>query len=239
MIELIIAIFISITVIGALALMFVQSSDSSLSSQRQITRFSILEQQMDRIRGTVKQFGFAALALTSAPSAGTTPSADPTNPDDFISGSGCAETLTVKSNYNLTTESFPTGQTVADSPESLIVNGCTVGGTAISAGQLAPVQYADLATGMTYSASASLPAGDPYATIHTYVTQTTTAGCNTNLVGGCSGDVRRVILAVILNAQTTDLGANYPGYSSTVFANPVPSDQPNTASGLKLLGVIS
>jgi hypothetical protein len=226
-----------LVVIGALALMFVQSGDSSLASQRQISRFSLLEQQMDRIRGTVKQYGFAALALTSSPSAGITPSADPTNPNDFVSGSGCAQTFTVKSNYNLTTEGFPTGQTVADSPESLLVNGCTVGGITISGGQLSPVQYVDLTTGTGYGAVASLPAGDPYATVDTYVTQTTTAGCNTSL-GSCTGDVRRVILAVVLNSQTTDIGANYPAYSTTLFANPVPSDQTNTASGLKLLGVI-
>lgn len=237
MIELIVAIFISIVVIGALALMFVKSTDSSLASQRQISRFSVLEQQMDRIRGTVKQYGFTALALTSAPTAGVTPSTDPTNPNDFVSGSSCAQTFTVESNYNLTTELFPTGQTVADSPESLLVNGCTVGGNAISGGQLAPVQYADLATGTT---SASLPSGDPYATVYTYVTQTNTAGCNNLLVNGtCTGDVRRVILAVVLNSQATDPGANYPAYSTTLFANPVASNQTNTASGLKLLGLIS
>ena len=34
-------------------------------------------------------------------------------------------------------------------------------------------------------------------------------------------------------------GANYPAYSTTRFANPVASNQTNTASGLKLLGLIS
>ncbi len=251
MIELMVSMFVSILVVGALSLLFVESNNSSLASQRLISRYSILEQQMERIRETVKQYGFSALALSTAPSAGVNSplAVDPTNPDDFISGTGCAQAFTVESNYNLTTEAFPSTQKVADNPEPLLVNGCTVAGTAISGGQLAAVKCADLSNGTTYadpltagaypSCGTVVTAGDPYATISTFVTQTTTAGCNTALSGSCGADVRRVILAVTLSSQATDIGANYPAYATTMIANPVASNQSNTASGLKLLGVIS
>lgn len=237
MVELVVAIFIVTLVIGALADLFVQSNDSSYSSQRLLSRVSILQSQIERVRRVADQYGFSGVALTSAPGAATdTPlPRDPTNPDDFVSGSGCSRTFTVLSNYNLTTEAFPTSQTVADSPEPLLVNGCTVSGNAISGGQLAPVQYADLSTG---AVSSTAPAGDPYATVYTFVTQTTMAGCNSSL-GSCTGDVRRVIVAVVLNRQAADLGTNYPAYATTVFSNPTASDQANQASGLRILGLIS
>jgi type II secretory pathway pseudopilin PulG len=240
MIELVLSMFVVTVMLGVLALMFVQSHDSSFASQREISQLSVLQQQVERIRQTVKQYGFASLALTSAP-AGPTDSplpANPTNPNDFVSGSGCSEAFQVQSNYNNTGESFASSQTVADNPESLLVNGCTVGGNSISGGQLAPVQYADLTTGSTYASVSSVPAGDPYATVYTFVTQTSTAGCNTALGGSCTGDVRRVILAAVLDHAATDIGPSYPTYTTTMFGNPIASNQPTNASGLRILGLI-
>lgn len=238
MIELVWAIFVVAVVIGALALLFAKANDSAFSSQRELDHVSVLEQQLERIRELVKQYGFSALALISTPVAGGSITANPTNPDVFVSGSGCSATLTVESNYNNTGESFPS-QAVSDSPEALLVNGCTVSGNAISGGQLAPTQYVDLATGTTYASSGSVPAGDPYDTVYTFVTQTTMVGCNTALSGSCSGDVRRVVLAVLPTRAAADLGPSYPTYSSTLFANPAASDQPTAPSGLRLLGVIT
>lgn len=250
MIELMVSMFISLIVVGALSLLFVESNRSSVASQRLISRYAILEQQMERIRQTVKQSGFSALALSTPPSNGiNSPLAlDPTNPDDFISGTGCAQAFTVESNYNVTTESFPSSQKIADNPEPLVVNGCTVASTVISGGLLGPVQCSDLTNGMTYpdtltagtypACSTIVPPGDTYATINTFVTQTTTAGCNAPSQVSCGADVRRVILAVTLSSQATDIGANYPAYATTMFANPVASNQSNVASGLKLLGLI-
>src|SRR5436305_1822304 len=151
---------------------------------------------MERIRQTVKQYGFSALALSSAPGTATDSPlpANPANPDDFVSGSACGQTFQVQSNYNNTSEPFASATTIADNPEPLLVNGCTVSGPGISDGQLPPVQYVDLATGTTSSAA---PSADPYDTVYTFVTQTTTAGCNTSLGGSCANDVRRVILAVL------------------------------------------
>jgi type II secretory pathway pseudopilin PulG len=240
MIELVWTIFVITLVIGALALMFAKSNDSAFSSQRDIAHLSVLDQRIEKIRQLIKQYGFSALALTSTPS-GPTDSplpSNPTNPDDFVGGSGCAETFKVMSNYNSSTESFPTGQTVADSPESMLVNGCTVAGNQISGGQLAPLQYVDLSTGSAYASSSSVPAGDPYDTIYTFVTQTSMVGCNTSLSGSCTGDVRRVILAALPTRVATDIGPAYPIYISTIFANPVASNQAANASGLRILGLI-
>jgi type II secretory pathway pseudopilin PulG len=237
MIELVVAMFVVIVVIGALALMFFESNDSAFSSQREVSQLTVLQQQMERIRQIVKEYGFGALALTSAPGVATDSPlpANPTNPDDFVGGSACAQTFHVQSNYNSTSESFPSGTTIADNPEPLLVNGCTVSGATVSGGQLAPVQYVDLATG---ASSSTAPASDPYDTVYTFVTATTTAGCNTNLSGSCANDVRRVILAVQPVRVASDIGPAYPTYSTTVFGNPVASNQTAAASGLQILGLI-
>jgi hypothetical protein len=169
---------------------------------------------------------------------------NPTDPNDFVGGSGCSETFTVQSNYNLTSESFPSSsQTIGDNPEPLLINGCTVSGNSISGGQLIPVQYKDLSTGTMYSSVSSIPRDsanfvDPYASIYIYVTQTSAVGCNTSL-GSCTGDARRVIVAVLLSHRTNDVfTTNYPTYATTVLVNPTASNQPSKASGLRVLGLI-
>jgi type II secretory pathway pseudopilin PulG len=237
MIELVISIAIVIIVMGALSALFVTSNDSSFASQREFTQLSVLQRQIEHTHQVVAEYGFGALALTSTPSqpADSPLPVNPTNPDDFVSGTGCSEAFTVESNYNRTTESFPTSETIGDNPEPLLVNGCTVSGNPISGGQLAPLQYVDLTTGAT---SSSAPSSDPYATVYTFVTQTTAVGCNTSLPGGCTGDARRVILGVLLNRTAADVGPSYPTYSTTVFTNPVASDQTGTADGLRILGLI-
>jgi type II secretory pathway pseudopilin PulG len=237
MIELVLTMFVVIIVIGALALMFVKSNDSAFSSQREVSQLTVLQQQMERIRQTAKQYGFSGLALSSAPGAATDSPlpANPANPDDFVGGSACGQTFQVESNYNNTSESFPSAATIADNPEPLLVNGCTVSGTGISGGQLPPVQYVDLATGATSSAP---PSAGPYDTVYTFVTQTTTAGCNTSLGGSCANDVRRIILAVLPTRAASDVGPAYPTYSTTMFGNPVASNQTTAASGLQILGLI-
>jgi prepilin-type N-terminal cleavage/methylation domain-containing protein len=232
MIELLLAIFVLLLVVGALAALFVESNDSSFASQREFSRLSVLQQQIERIRQTVKQYGFSALALTSNPPAPTdaTLPADPTDPDDFITGYGTSsEAFRVHANYNNTYEGVIAGTPAGGEP--LLVNG--VNGT--GGGQVAPVQYADLTTGAT---SSSPPSGDPYVTVYTYVTQTNAVGCNSSL-GSCAGDARRVVLAVVLQPALRTTTPQYPTYSTTIFVNPTASNQPNKPSGLTLLGLIS
>jgi len=111
------------------------------------------------------------------------------------------------------------------------------------------VQFVDLANGNTYTSLSSVPSGDPYATVYTFVTQASTVGCNASL-GSCGADARRVILAAQLQQESVDSGVsypnatdaatklNYPTYSTTVFTNPAASNQPSTASGLSVVGLI-
>jgi type II secretory pathway pseudopilin PulG len=245
MIELVVAMFLAILVVGASALLFVNSTDSSLASQRQYSVVSVLQQQMEKMRDTIDQYGFSALAMTATPT-GVTLTSDPTNPDAFVSGTGCSATFQVLANYNSTAESFSSGSSIPDDPEPLVVNGCTVAGASISGGQITPVQYADLVTGQLYTSTASIPGCssvpvdcDPYATLYTFVTQTTEAGCSSTATNACAADARRVVIAAVLSAATTDIGTNFPTYSTTVFTNPVASDAPSASSGLRVLGVIS
>jgi hypothetical protein len=245
MMELVFAMFLAAIVVGALTELFVNNHNSSFANQRELSGVAVLEQQMEQVHQTVAQYGFSALAVTSAP-AGPTDSPlplNPTNPDDFVGGSGCAETFTIESNYNLTIESYPGPKVNGGNPEPLLVNGCTVSGNSIIGGQLVPVQYKDMLTGTMYSSVSSIPTDsggfvDPYAAIYTFVTQTTAVGCNPSL-GSCTGDARRVIVAVLLSHRANDIfTTNYPTYATTVFVNPTASNQPTKASGLRILGLI-
>lgn len=246
MIELVVGIFVTVAVIGALAALLISNNNGALASQRLLSSFSVLQKQIEQIHQTEKQYGFTAVALASAPTATCSPSTvNPTSPSAFVCGTGCSQTFTVEANYNSTTDSFLHSQSIADSPESLLVNGCTVSGNAVSGGQLSPLQYVDLQTGV---ASSSPPPTDPYATVYTYVTQTTTAGCGSptgqgtgsgNSSGSCLGDVRRVVVAAVMNSTRSDLGSTHPTYSTTIITNPIASNQANTASGLRILGLIS
>jgi hypothetical protein len=233
-----------IVVFSALALLFADANDSSLASQGQVSRISVLQQQIEKIRDTVSQYGFSALALSSnpaAPSDSPLPK-NPADPNDFITGSGTSgEAFLVENNYNDTTAGVVTDTPSTGEPLLAPVTG--VGG-----GQIAPVQCVDLSTGTPYpdpanaACSTIVPvAADPYATINTYVTQASIAGCNT-LLGSCASDVRRVIVAAVLhypyaNARLT-LGPTLPTYSTTVMSNPVASNQVAAASGLRILGLI-
>jgi hypothetical protein len=139
----------------------------------------------------------------------------------------------VESNYNNTSEGVLSDTPSAGEP-LLDPN------TGSSGGQVSPVQCVDLATPTTPASCSTLASGtDPYATVYTYITQTTTVGCKTS--GGCTGDARRVVVAVLLHhpgSPSRDLGPNTPTYSTVVLTNPLASDYPSSASGLRILGLI-
>jgi len=249
LIEVLVAIVMVVLVFAGLALLFAEANDSSLASQRQISRLTILEQQIEKVRDTVSEYGFSALALSgnpAAPTDGGTLPANPTDPDDFITSSGLSsEAFLVESNYNNTPEGVISTSPSTGEPLLAPVTGVT-------GGQVAPVQCADLSTGTTYADPASgatypscstiVPSGDPYSTVYTYVTQATAAGCNTAL-GSCGSDVRRVVVAAVNYApgpsSRNDLGPTAPTYATTIITNPAASNQATTASGLKILGLIS
>jgi type II secretory pathway pseudopilin PulG len=234
MIEVMAALFVALAVIGSLALMLASNDQSSLASQLQVSRLSVLQQQIEKVRNVVSQYGFSALALNAEPSPPTDPSLpnNPTDPNDFITGYGTSsEAFRVENDYNNTSEGLisaaPGGEPLMDP------------NTGVGTGQVAPVQCVDLSTpGSSSSCSALANGTDPYATVYTYITQTSTVGCKTST--GCSGDARRVIVAVLLHHPGTskNIGPNTPTYSTVVLTNPLASDYPTSASGLRILGLI-
>jgi type II secretory pathway pseudopilin PulG len=237
LVEVIVALWIALLALGALVFAFANNDDSSLASQREITQLSVLQQQIEKVREVVPQYGFNALALSAEPAAPTASPLpnDPTDPNDFFTGHGTAnEAFLVENNYNNTSEGV-----LSDTPstgEPLLDPN-----TGATGGQIAPVQCIDLSSGSAGSCGSLAGGSDPYATVYTYVTQTNSVGCG-GAAGSCNGDARRVIVAALLNNPSAptrhDVGPNTPTYSTTVITNPVASDQSNQASGLRVLGLI-
>jgi hypothetical protein len=235
--EVIMALFVALAVIGALALVFASNDNSSLASQLQISRLSVLQQQIEKARSVVNEYGFGALALNADPSAPTdsTLPNDPTDPNDFITGHGTSgEAFLVESNYNNTAEGVLTDTPNTGEPLLDPATGTT-------GGEVSPVQCVDLTTPSSSSSCSALASGsDPYATVYTYITQAATVGCAAP--PSCNGDARRVIVAVLLHNPSSpsrrDIGPNTPTYSTVVLTNPLPSDYPSSASGLRVLGYI-
>ena len=235
LIEVMAALFVVLTVIAALAVVLASNDSSSLASQLQISRLSVLQQQIEKVRNVVSKYGFGALALNAEPSAptGSPLPNDPTDPNDFITGYGTSnEAFLVENNYNHTSEGpisdAPNGEPLLDP------------NTGVSGGQVTPVQCVDLATGGVASCSGLAGGTDPYATVYTYVTQTSTVSCAPNAT--CTGDARRVVVAALLHHPGSpgrqNIGPNTPTYSTVVLTNPLASDYPSQASGLRILGLI-
>jgi hypothetical protein len=145
-----------------------------------------------------------------------------TDHNDFVSSSsGCGSTnagYLIEANYDSTSEGIAPGFT----PWS----GCTTGAEPLvvqSGGIVTPKQT-------------NVPVGSDTATVYTYVTETY-VGCSSSL-GSCTaaaGDARRVIVAVLPNnGGRYDIGQNSPVYLSTIFTNPVPTNQVNNSIGLTL-----
>lgn len=237
MIEVLAALFVVLVVIGSLALVLATNDSSSLASQLQVSRLSVLQQQIEKVRNVVSQYGFGALALNANPSGPTdsTLPGNPTDPNDFITGHGTSgEAFRVENNYNNTSQGV-----LSDTPS----NGEPLldPNTGSSGGQVSPVQCIDLASPTSPASCSALAGGtDAYATVYTYVTQTTTVGCKAS--GGCTGDARRVVVAVLLHhpkaPSSRNLGPNTPTYSTAVITNPLASNYPTSASGLRILGLI-
>ncbi len=216
LVEVLVAMLVTLVVIGAMATTFVQNSDSALAGQRQATLLSVAQQQIEQIRNTVSRYGFTALALNAKPAAPSDASlpTSPTDPNDFIQNwSSSSPSYLIETNYNQTTA----GQ---------ISN-------ASSSGETLEI---DTTNGKVSPYVTSVPAGSGTAKVYTYVTQAAVP-CNTTVLGGCSADdARRVIVAVVLDNPTTSksIGPNAPVYTTTLFSNPIPSNQPSSAVGLRL-----
>jgi type II secretory pathway pseudopilin PulG len=248
LIEVVVATLVLILIVGAVAGMMVTNNKASLGNQRQTQLISVLQQRIEYIHQVLAQnyptLGFAAIALSSNPAQGVdaTPPTDPTDPNDFIAPyvsnfvtatSSTAEKFLVESNYNHTTEGTIDGGTTY--AEVLQVDPTN--------GRIAPVTYVDISTGTTYASLGSVPSGDPYATVYTYVTQAVTgvnaslSACSTGVTGSTTGDARRVIVAAKLYTPTgrlDNIGSKFPQYATTVIGDPVPADTCQGASGLRI-----
>jgi type II secretory pathway pseudopilin PulG len=264
LIEAVIAVLLLVVSVIAISTLFLTGNDSSLAVQRQNQAISVAQQQIEKIRAEVKTDGFDALAMSSAPVAMASPPAtyastiEP-DPFDFVEpSSGCGssgEEYVIESNFDNTAEGPPVN------PENTSSLGldpwydCT--DSAAQVGE--PLEI--LSGGFVTPQQTGVPVGTDTATVDTFVTDTyvgcssTVGGCpavntSTGLVGSaaspCSwpsstsasttcADARRVIVAVILNDHGRyDTGPSAPIYVSTVFTNPVPSNQPSSSIGLSV-----
>jgi prepilin-type N-terminal cleavage/methylation domain-containing protein len=239
MIEVIIAMFIAVIVIGALAVGFVGASDGVTSAQTETQLIAVADQHIEQIRQLVDADGFDALALTSNP-AGPEPStlpADPSDPDDYVTGwsstypaatwtpsSATVEGYLIESNFNNSALGTIDGGTTFSEP--LLVNGAWnyTSGTTTSEGQV-PQTF-----------TVTLPSGE-VVTGHVYITATTVpcAATGTLLGTSCTGDARRLIVAVQDQspAGRTDV-PTAPEYTSTIIVRGEPANQQNLSNGLEV-----
>jgi len=226
LIEVMVAMLVMLVVIGAVASGFVRNSDSALAGQRDDQLLALAQQQIEKVRGVVSRYGFAGLAMTSTtatptddttatPTPGVLP-ANPTDPNDFVKNySSAAPSLLIETNYNETT-----GGQISTAPatgEPLEIDALN--------GKITPK-----VTGVVAGSSSTT------ATVYTYVTKASVP-CNTTVLGGCAADdVRRVVVAVALDNASggKSIGPNAPVYMSTVFSDPIPTNQPSSAAGLRL-----
>lgn len=240
LIELVVSAMVLLLALSALAAAMTNSDNSSISNERQIDLLSVVQNRIEDVHQVAKQYGFTAVALSSNPAQGsdaTLPTA-PTDPDDFISPyvsnfvtstSGTSENYLIEKNWDNTTEGTISGSSYSEELEVDPTNG-----------KVSPVVYVDTSTDTTYSSSSSVPSGDPYAAVYTYIT-IAPHGVNANLetcpVGTVSastaGDTRRVIVAARLyQPRTGDIGSVTPQYASTVMSAPVAANQCPSSWGL-------
>jgi type II secretory pathway pseudopilin PulG len=243
LVEVVVAAMLATIVIGASAALFATADNSALGTQRQAQLLAVANQQIEKIRDQVKTntSGFSALAMSCDPSSAAcvpVPSGGSgaqlsynsnvyTDPNHWVSSSsGCGannEGYLIESNWDSSDE----GPVSSVAPWT----GCPTGGEPLlvsAGGIVTPYQTVTVGTGT--------------ATVYEYVTETYVgcAGSSVNSsLSACgsstNSDARRLIVAVVPNnAGSLDRGVNSPQYMSTIFTNPVPSNQVNTSIGLSL-----
>jgi prepilin-type N-terminal cleavage/methylation domain-containing protein len=229
MIEVMISMLVA-SFVTAMALVLINTdTQGSLASQRQAQLLSVAQQQIEQIRQMVKQSGFSSLAISGSNASSsytpppdpvfphtsiTDPKRDPVSPDDFIQG------------YTTSSASLLIMETYHDETSG------TIAGTPTTGEQL----LFDAANGKVQPMSTNVSVGgSATATVWRFVTQRTET-CNTALSGSCTGDSRRVVVAVRLDNATSsqNIGPNTPIYMTTVVDNPVPSNAPSQGNGLRI-----
>ena len=198
------------------------------------------------------------LALPSSIANSTYSPASPVDPNGFVAtATGCGgssgKELLIQANYDNTSEGVPVNPQATSSGGVVPWSNCT--NTSSQVGE--PLEI--LTGGFVAPQQNSVSVGSDTATIDTYVSDTY-VGCNSGTFGGCPStaagvigcnassawptttttstacaDARRVIVAVILNNHgRNDVGPNTPVYVSTIFTNPIPSNEPTNTLGLTL-----
>jgi type II secretory pathway pseudopilin PulG len=263
-VEVVIGALILALVIGAAATVFVSGNDTGLAAQRQGLAISVADQQIETIREEVKASGFNRLALSGAPQslpAGfSTTNYNPSLPEDpntFVSSAtGCGssnEQFLVQANYDNTAEGQPHNPNPGYAGGPAVTPWANCADTSTQVGE--PLEVLSGYGFVTPQQTVSVGSGET-AIVDSYVTDTY-VGCNSVGWGGCPtingsgavacsswptsaggtacGDARRVVVAVLLqNHGRFDIGPGGPLYVSTVFTNPVPSNEPSSAVGFDL-----
>ncbi len=216
LIEVIVAMLISLLAAGAVLAMITTGQHSSLAGQRQTDLLSVAQQQIEQIRQTFHQYGFDAVSVNGAsssylPAPDASIPANPRNPDDFIQGYGTAgASFQVKANYH-----DATSATLATEP--LLFD--------TSKGQIVP-----------YSAGVSAGGADT-ATVWRFISQRTES-CNSTLPvsGSCLNDSRRIVVAVRIDnpSGNASTAPSTPIYLSAVIDRPQPSNTPTAGNGLRI-----
>ena len=237
LIEVMLAMFISLLVIGALAVSYVSAHNGVTSAQTETQLLAVADQQIEKIRQQVDAGGFDVLALKTNPGAPAVGGTNPTNPDDYLTGwsatypntpgsiwspgAATTEAYLIESNYNNSTGKTIDGGTTYAEP--LLVNGTWNS----SLGQVLQTFSVTLASGEIVSG-------------HVYITQASTS-CLTGLVSGnCGADARRVIVAVQDASATHRKDVPiHPEYTSTIITRPEPANQQNLSNGLQVGASVS
>ena len=218
LIEVMVAMAIGITLVLGISTSIDHGVLNSLGHQRQASTLSIAQREVEKVRQTVAQYGFDALAMSGQPGApsGGALAMSPTNPDDFLTGYGTAGVAyRIMESFHNTTLGVATGTPALGEP-------LVVGGTATYP-----------TTGRVTPKSTAVTSGNVTATVYRYVTKRTEA-CLT--AGACEGDSRRVTIVVVpTNDPGTSLQTKGPVYFSVVVNNPVPQDEPaQPGTGLRI-----
>lgn len=226
-VEVVMSMLVGLMIVTAASTLFATGVHSSLAAERQAQMATAAQQQIEAIRQDVVRSGFASLAMKTLP-AKAGPDTDPSNPTDFITAGGT--NFEIEENY--------------DAPGAL-AEGTPAAGEAMIASASGAVTAIQSNVPIA-PASSNGPAVT--GTVYTFVTQVTDV-CNVTLPTNpgtlCSGagatsavneDARRVVVAIKLDqvGGTRDNGPNAPQYLTTIITNPTPSNQVNSAAGLRI-----
>lgn len=240
LIEVVVAAGLSALVIGASAALFVNGDNSALASQRQSQLLAVANQQIEQVRQLVKTTGFSGLAMSCDPSSSACVPVPTGGVNGTLSGSSTVFTdpnhwVASSSGCGTSSEGFYIESNYDNSTEGALANvypwtGCPTGAEPLyiqGGGFVTPYHTVTVGSGS--------------ATVYEYVTETY-VGCASQSVNSSlsacgtatNADARRLVVAVVPNNGALNQGPNAPQVVSTIFTNPVPSNQVNTSIGLTL-----